>query len=236
MKTLLAKTVLMVSFLSFNTACAEEAKSPVGPLASEQRQDVGEKPHEDEVELMALQFTGKDAFNTPCTMAIAVPKEDESDEDGHHHEFVTKFDYNIHGETPTDTVAGFYNYQESTDTFFSPEEDVEGSVPALASVLLKDETIKPDVNQVLEYQQQGLLSQFVRMNFNSVDIHVLMESMEQVLEDPSQFDSKKSELNQLQQSVLKISHAGHFDAVACGGFELTGLEVTEFSFKDNHDH
>lgn len=223
----------MSLILFTNTACAEDAKSPVASNGNgngtENSTGNGEEEH---LELMALTYSGKDPFGADCSLYISAIEEEHEGE--HHHEVVAKVGYNIHGETPLDTVVEFHRYSLDTNTYYPIDSNQADTNPVLVSAILDDETMAIDLNKLVEYEQEGHLVQSLRADFIDMDFDAFESAMDEVLEDNSKFATNQAVLDQLQRSVLKISHGGHYDAVACSNFSLTEMKTVEFDLDGDH--
>lgn len=234
----IANLLIILTFFA-HAACAENATAPVnspqGLVDSENNaaNDDHDDEHEEHLELMALTYEGRDPFGTSCVLHISGFEEEH--DGGHHHELIAKLDYSLHGETPLDTIVTFQRYNLNTNTYYPVDSNEVGTVPVLVSAVLKDENIAIDYNKLLEYEQSGVLLQSIRADLNDINFVSFESALDEVLENNNSFDSNKSMLDQLQRTVLKIAHAGHYDAVACSNFKLTGMEVVEFKLGGEHD-
>lgn len=230
---------LFISLVLFtNTACAEEAKSPVSPVSDRDNGGNSATNNDDDtddehLELMSLTYAGKDSFGRSCLLYISAVEEEHDGE--HHHEYVAKLDYSIHGQTPLDTIIDFHRYNLDTNTYYSIDSTEPNATPVLAAATLKDEDAEVDLNKLGEYEQNGELVQSLRADFVDMDFDTFKEALDETLEDNAKFETNKSTLDQLENAVLKISHGGHYDAVACSNFSLTEMKEVDFEL-DGEDH
>ncbi len=233
--------ILILFTLFSNAACAEDVTAPVAAPQGhvhEQEGGAGESEEEEHLDLMALTYKGRDPFGTSCYLHISGIEEEHDGE--HHHDLVAKMGYSLHGETPLDTIVKFQKYNLDTNTYYSMDSVEENTIPVLVSALLKDAEVF-DYNKLVEYEQEGLLVQSLRADFDTIDFTSFESALDEVLENNEQFELRKSDLDQLQRIVLKLAHAGHYDAVACSNFELIEMQSVEFELggdhgDDDHDH
>lgn len=241
----LANTLILLLFLT-NTACAEEASSPVTPLQKQTDTQPGSSKdsatdEESHLELMALTYKGKDPFGTDCFLYISAIEEEHEGE--HHHELIAKLGYNLHGEKPLDSVVVFQKYSLDSNKYYPMSSNEPNTNPVLVSAILKDESIDADYNKLLKYEQSGNLIQSLRVDFHDMDFESFESALDEVFENNGTFEANKTKLDQLQRTVLKLAHAGHYDAVACTHFKLTETKLIDFELEngheedeDNHDH
>ena len=155
----------------------------------------------------------------------------------HHHDIVAKLGYSIHGEAPLDTIVDFQRYDLSTNTYYPLGSNEANTMPVMVSAVLEDENIIVDYNKLLEYEQNGVLVQSLRADLNDVDFVTFESALDEVLENNNSFEANQSSLNQLQRTVFKIFHSGHYDAAACSNFTLSGMNLVEFELGGKHgDH
>ena len=233
-----ALKILVISTFLASSACAEDASSPVAPNKKNDEPVVAEEEH---LELPSLLFKGKDPFGSPCNLYISASEHEDEDEGsgdhGHKHtlEFFAKVDYSVHGESPLDTQVNFYRYSLDQNKFFPEDSTEPNTTPTLASIVLNDKNEKVDINKMTEYEQKGQLAQSLRIDFSDMDIESFEESLEAVVEDDSTLSTHKATLDQMNRAVLKLSHNGHYDSVACSNFQLSGVENVEFDINASHD-
>lgn len=216
-------TGLLALFLT--AGCASEANSPIDPIA--RNKGAGEKQEKVSIETPALKYEGLDPFGSSCQAFVA-----SSDEHG----LLIKIDYNLHGESILDSEAAFYRYDLRNNRYYDSSSTEPQARPALLSAKLTDADIDFDPNEMVEYEQQGLLEQSVRLDFAEMNIVQFENALITVTNDPSKFNDKSNELNQLNRAVVKISHNGHIDSVACADFVITGVETVTFDLDEEHDH
>jgi hypothetical protein len=228
----------LMSLLMTSAACAEEAISPIEPLQRSTDNTGQASGDHTDLDLMALTFAGKDPFGTDCFLHISGFEEEHVGEaDEHHFTFVSKLSYSLHGENPSDSFVEFQKYDLNTNTYYPLGSDQENTTPALVSAILKDKGEKVDYNKLTEYELSGKLLQSFRADFVQVNIEEFVESLKSVLKDNSTFESNKTLLDQLQRTVLKIQHNGHYDAAACSNFNLSDVNEIEFDLDAEHgDH
>lgn len=223
---------LFASVLTFilTTGCASEANSPIEPVT--RNKGASEKQETHTVELKALKYEGLDPFGRTCVAFVALAEAHE----GHAHELLVKIDYNLHGESILDSEGKFYLYDIRGNRYLDKDATEPQARPALLSVKLTDADIEFDPNRMVEYEQQGLLEQSVRLDFLEMNIEEFEETLELVVADDSKFGENSDVLNQLNRAIVKISHNGHYDSVACGDFVASGLETVTFDLEEEHDH
>ncbi len=240
----IAKTLISLILLT-NSACAEDPKAPVtnpqGVNSGANGVGVESEPgKQEQLELMALSYRGRDPFGKECLLYISAIESHE--EDHVEHKLVAKFDYDLHGEVPMDSIVEFKRYNIDTNTYYPIDSVGDQATPSLVSAILKDESIDVDFNKLLEYEQSGELLQTLRADFLDMNFDAFEASLDKVLDDNSLFAINKSDLDQLQSTVLKLSHAGHYDAVACSNFKIQDMKTVEFSLGDEsgeghkHEH
>ena len=237
------QTLVMTVFFS-SLACAEQPSSAV-PQNPKSGNDSGiEGVGKDfQVELKSLVFEGRDPFGGVCTLFLSGVERGEGD---YVLSLLTKVEYSIHGVNPLDMQAQFYRYNLKDNRYHDTHESVENTTPALASVLLADSTIVPDMNQLSSYEQELLLLQSMRVDFVDFDIESFESALKTVLEDNTTLASQSLLLDQMNRAILKIKHFDHYDASICSDFQLGG-EMQSVLFKlnqpmeegddhDDHDH
>ena len=219
-----------------NTACAEEAHSPI-PKFQHINQERKLSSESGKSSLMALIYEGQDSFGTACVVAISqIREKDESGVETTRH--VAKVNYLLHGERPADTHVNFYAYHSRQNKYYAVASQEAGIKPVLASVLLNDKSIDVDMNELKSYEQQGLLNQFLRVEFSLMNIAHFAEIMKNVINDSQLFSKHLPELDLVEKVILKISHSGHYDSVACADFAPTEVRFEDFHLEQDplHDH
>lgn len=229
-----AKLLIPLILLS-NIACAEEPQAPIKALQGlDEANNGADEDHSDEKitssNLMSLAFKGKDPFGTDCLLYIS--KVETTDED---HALIAQFGYNLHGETPIDSIVEFRRYNINNNTYYPVDSQQTGTTPSLVSAILDDNSMVVDYNKLVEYEQEGLLIQSVRADFFDMDFTLFKTSLDQVLSNSNQFLANKPNLDQLKTAVLKLSHAGHYDSVACFNFQLEKMEKVKFNLESDHN-
>jgi|GEM_PF-2285147 len=230
------KAIILSAFLS-SVACADEAISPIAPLDNSFKNEGLSSDEHTDLDLTALTFEGRDPFGTKCSLHISGFEDAhlESENDEHGFEFVAKLSYGLHGQSAQDSIVDFKRYDLDTNTYYPLDSSSANSMPVMVSAILSDEDETVDYNKLVEYENNGILLQSLRADFFDVDTESFTEALETVLEDNSTFEANKSVLDQLQGTVLKIQHNGHYDAASCSRFKLTSIEEIEFELGKGHD-
>ncbi len=223
-------------FIVLNMGCAETPNSPLAEGATLEQKVSGSDIDAEEIQLLSVVFTGVEFVSgDQCVIYLSI-LEEHADE--HDHSIVAKLGYQVHGETPIDTVMDFQMYDASTRTYHPEESDLSGTYPILASVVLDDQDEEIDYNNMQEYRDEGHLVQSLVLEFPETDVESLEKSLEDALSGEKQMASENA-LEQLRKLSFTTYHNGHYDSVGCIDFKYTGLETTTFAvgveYEDDHD-
>ena len=232
-----ARKTLAFLFVFSNLACAETPDASVAPTKIAKK--AAPQKH---LDLPALAFEGKEGiFGQSCKLYISAVEHKHGNT--HELEYLVKVDYKIHGQTAVDTHAEFFLYQDSNKKYLPASSTAKDSFPVLASILLKDKSKTADMNKYSDYIKSNELQQFLRIDFQDIDIDAFEVALESVLDDSTQFQKNKTALDQLQKAILQMFHNNHYDAVVCSSFKLKGLQDVEFNLNEteeeeegDHDH
>lgn len=184
-------------------------------------------------DLRALVYQGQDLSGHSCNLYIS------GYEDHGQLRILTKVKYRIHGVTPMDMQPEFYSFDLETNTYSDPASG-EGS-PALAALVLRDDSVEADINRLEEYMDAYELLQFMRLDFFDMNIEEFQAGLGSVLADNKNLASEMKGLDQLEQAILVIFHHDHYDAGFCTNFRLkdhmhTATFDLDAEMDDDHDH
>ncbi len=234
MKTLISFLVNISLLLILNSACSETPNSPVKSPDTPSNGAAGAPGSEQKFELMSLTYEGSDLYGKACHIYISVAESDHEAEE-HNHEFFAKVDYKLHGEGILDSTVVFKNYDLKNGIYSDADSADPSSLPALASAILKDQNTEVDFNKLLQYETSGELIQSVRIDFSNMNHNEFTTALEEVIEDDSLLETNRSKLNKINRAIIKISHNGHYDSVACVNFKLTEVKSAEYVINGDHD-
>jgi hypothetical protein len=105
----------------------------------------------------------------------------------------------------------------------------------LGAALLNNDA-EADMNNLSSYEAQGLLEYSVRVETSALSAMDFEESLEEVVNDPTKLSLFATDLDVVNRIVVKIGHAGHYDASGCIGMKLTGTSQVDFEIAEHGEH
>lgn len=180
--------------------------------------------------LNALRYQGRtQTFPVrDCDLMITVEEHEG------HEAFLGQLDTEVHGESARAVEMDFYFLKEGV---FFDLNDPAGSGGALVLAGLNADVENPHPNDLSELKTQGLLDEFLLIQFHAGSEAVLFSEALAEAVHLGQIPAEKSEvLNTLANSFFELSHSNHYDNLSCQNFALTGVEEFEFQHGGDHDH
>jgi hypothetical protein len=175
----------------------------------------------------SVSYTGSDFFGSSCGLDLSL-----IEEDGSHH-FLVKVNYAVHGLALPDTEASLYRFDIASNSY---SDSVTGNGTVTLGAALLNNDAEADMNSLSSYEAQGLLEYSVRVETGASSAMDFEESLEEVVNDPTKLSLFAAELDVVKRIVVKIGHAGHYDASGCIDMKLTGTSQVDFEIAEHGEH